>query len=317
MAEPGPEDAVLGVEAVGICGTDLHIFDGSYATRLPLVQGHEVSGLVERLPASYDGPLAVGDRVAVEPVTSCGTCVACRRGRRNTCCAMDAVGVHRPGGLQQRLVVPVRNLHPAHDLPPDVTALCETLSIGLRAVTRPAVTAADSVVVLGAGPVGLAAVIAARDVGAEVMVADLHPARLALARDLGAAHGVQGVDDLQERVEEWTAGDGASVVVEATGAARVAEQAFEVVAMAGRISMVGVSEQRMSLPVKAIQAKELDVLGSRATLDFPGAVALAARHRDDVRRLVSHRFPLAEARAAVELALHHPQGVVKALIEVC
>lgn len=313
---PGPDDALLRVEMVGICGTDLHIYDGTYATKLPLVQGHEISGIIEQLPMTYGGPLAVGDRVAVEPVTSCGRCVACRRNRRNTCRAMDAVGVHRAGGFQQRVAVPVQNIHDASGLPPEVAALCETLSVSLRAITRPAVTAEDAVLVLGAGPIGLAAVIAARDVGAEVMVVDLHPARLELARELGAAHGVQGLDQLDASVEDWTSGDGATVVIEATGAAAVAEKAFDVVATAGRISMVGVSEQRMSLPVKAIQAKELDIYGSRATLDFAGAVALAGRHQDAVRSLVSHRFPLDEAGAALEFAHDNPQDVVKTLIEV-
>ncbi len=314
--DPGPSDAVLRVETVGICGTDLHIYDGSYPTALPLVQGHEVSGIVEHLPDAYDGPVALGDRVAVEPVTACGTCVACRRGRRNTCRSMDAVGVHRPGGFQERVVVPVANVHPAGDLAPEVAALCETLSVSLRAATRPSVTADDTVLVLGAGPIGLAAVIAARDVGAEVMVVDLHEARLELARELGAAETVRGLEDLLTRVDDWTSGDGAAVVIEATGAAAVAERAFEAVATAGRISMVGVSEQRMSLPVKVIQAKELDVYGSRATLDFASAVALAGRHADDVRRLISHRFPLAETQTALEFAHEHPQDVVKALIEV-
>lgn len=314
--EPGLDDALLRIEMVGVCGTDLHIYDGSYATRLPLVQGHEISGIVEHLPAGYGGPLSVGARVSVEPVISCGACVACRRGRRNTCRAMDAVGVHRPGGFQERVAVPVQNIHDASALPPEVAALCETLSISLRAVTRASVGAEDTVLVLGAGPIGLAAVIAARDVGAEVMVVDLHPARLDLARELGAAHTVQGLDTLEAQVEEWTSGDGAAVVIEASGAAAVAEKAFEVVATAGRISMVGVSEQRMSLPVKAIQTKELDVYGSRATLDFAGAVALGGRHQDAVRRLVSHHFPLHEAGAALDFAHDHPQDVVKTLIEV-
>lgn len=313
---PKEDEALLRVETVGVCGTDLHIFDGSYPTRLPLVQGHEISAIVEHLPTSYAGPLATGDRVAVEPVTSCGTCIACRRGRRNTCRAMDAVGVHRAGGFQERLAVPVANVHPATDMPAEVVALCETLSVGLRAVTRPQVTADDSVLVLGAGPVGLAAIIAAADLGARVMVVDLHQSRLDLAGELGATEQVRGLDDLDASVAEWTDGDGADVVIEATGAAPVAERAFEVVATAGRVSMVGVSDQQMKLTVKTIQAKELDVYGSRATLDFGSAVALAGRHQDDVRRLVSHRFPLAEAGRALEFAHDHPQDVVKTLIEV-
>ncbi|MEU3273082.1 alcohol dehydrogenase catalytic domain-containing protein [Saccharomonospora sp. NPDC006951] len=315
-AAPRPGEALLAVERVGICGTDLHIWDGSYATGLPLVQGHEISATVAALPGEYDGPLAIGDRVAVEPVVSCGTCYPCRIGRRNTCRSMDAVGVHRPGGFQEKVWVPVGNCHPARELGADVAALAETLSVSLRAVTRPGVRAGERVLILGAGPIGLGAVIAARDAGADVMVTDLHQARLDLARALGAAETVRGTEELPERVAAWTSGDGVPVVIEATGVAAVAERAFEVVATAGRISLVGVSEQTAHLGMRAFTAKELDVYGSRSTLDFPAAIALAGRHHDDVRRLISHEFGLTEVGDALAFAHDCPQSVVKTVIAV-
>lgn len=313
---PGPGEAVLDVERVGICGTDLHIWDGSYATALPVVQGHEISGVVAALPGSYTGPLAVGDRVAVEPVVACGACYPCRIGRRNTCRSMDAVGVHRPGGFQERVALPVDNCHPATGLGADVAALAETLSVSLRAVTRPNVLPGEQVVVLGAGPVGLGVVIAARDIGARILVADLHESRLHLARALGAEETVRGVDELSGRVDAWTGGQGAPVVVEATGAAPVVERAFDVVATAGRISMVGVSEQAVRLNMRTFTAKELDVYGSRSTLDFPAALALAGRRQADVRRLISHTFGLDEVGEALAFAHDHPQSVVKAVVAV-
>lgn len=313
---PGPGEALLRVDAVGVCGTDLHIFDGSYPTELPLVQGHEISAVVDTLPAGYRGRLSVGTRVAVEPVVSCGSCYPCRHGRHNTCRAMQAVGVHRPGGLQQYLTVPVENCHPADDLAPEIVALCETLSVSHRAVARPRVESTDTVVVLGAGPIGLGAVIAARDLGADVMAVDLQPSRLRLAGELGAAELVRNLDELPDRVHDWTGGDGAAVVVEATGSAVVAETAFEVVATAGRISLVGVSEQSVSLNLRRFTAKELDVYGSRSTVDFPAAVALARRRQAELGTLVSHRFPLSRAEEALRFAHDHPHEVVKALIEV-
>lgn len=315
--EPEPDEVALCVEAVGICGTDLHIFDGSYATELPQVQGHEISAVVDRLPSGYHGALEVGARVAVEPVISCGTCFPCRRGRRNTCSRLVGIGVHRPGGFQQRLVVPAANCHLVPPgLSPEVTALCETMSVSLHAVTRASVTAADTVLVLGAGPIGLGAVVAARDAGASVMVMDQHDTRLGLASELGADEVVRGLDALEGRVARWTDGDGAAVVVEATGVAVVAEHAFELAATAGRISMVGVSEDVMRLSTRVFQRKELDVFGSRATLDFPAAVELARRHVDDLRRLVSHHYPLEDTQQALELAHDHPQQVMKVLVDV-
>jgi len=313
---PAPGEALLRVEKVGVCGTDLHVFDGSYPTPLPVVLGHEISAIVEELPADGETTLRVGDRVAVEPVTSCGTCIACRRGRRNACRAMVAVGLHRPGGLQQHLTAPLANCHPTGDLPAEVAALAETMSVSLRAVTRPRVDSDDHVVVLGAGPIGLGAVIAARDIGAEVMVLDLQESRRALARELGAAETVAHLAELPEQVQRWTDGEGATVVIEATGVPAVAEAAYDIAAPAGRISMVGVSERSMTISMRPITRKELDVYGSKATLDFPAAVALARRQRDAVAKLISHRFPLAEAEHALRFALEHPEQVVKALIEV-
>lgn len=315
-AVPGPGEALLRVEAVGICGTDLHIFDGQYPVELPLVQGHEISAVVETLPPGYEGPLTLGARVAVEPVVACGTCYACRHGRRNTCREMDAIGVRRPGGFQENLAVPVTNCHPAGDLPADITALSETLSVSLRSVLRAGVTSHDTVLVMGAGPIGLGAVIAARDAGADVMVVDLHDARLELAGELGAAQLVRGLTELPARVERWTDGDGAAVVIEATGVPGVAAVAFDVVAIAGRIAMVGVSEQELRINQRLFTSKELDVYGSRATLDFPGAVALGARHPEAVRKLVSHRFGLSEVGDALAFAHDNPRAVVKTLVEV-
>ncbi|MFD6794208.1 MULTISPECIES: alcohol dehydrogenase catalytic domain-containing protein [Prauserella salsuginis group] len=312
----GPDEALLEVDRVGICGTDLHIWDGSYATTLPVVQGHEISGTVAALPDAYAGMLSVGDRVAVEPVVACGSCYPCRIGRRNTCRSMDAVGVHRPGGFQERVAVPVGNCHAATGLDADVAALAETLSVSLRAVTRPDVRSGEQVVVLGAGPIGLGVVVAARDAGARILIADLHESRLDLARALGAEETVRGVDELPERVDAWTDGEGAPVVVEATGAAPVVERAFDVVATAGRISLVGVSEQAVGLNMRTFTAKELDVYGSRSTLDFPGAVALAERRQADVRSLISHTFGLDEVGDALAFAHDNPQSVVKAVIAI-
>jgi L-gulonate 5-dehydrogenase len=312
---PAPDEAVLRVEAVGICGTDLHIFDGSYPVTFPLVQGHEIAGVVESLPDGHTA-LAVGDRVAVEPATSCGTCHACRHGAPNACARMSAVGVHRPGGLQGLVSVPVAYCHPTGGLAPEVVALCEPMSVSLHAVTRAGIAAGERVVVLGCGPIGLGAVIAAVDRGAEVLAVDLQPARLALAGELGATATVRGLDELPERVREWTSGDGATAVVEATGVPAVVEAAVEVVATAGRIAMVGVSEARASLPIREFTRKELTVVGSRATRDFPAAVALVARRAALVSRLVTHEFPLVDTLEAVRFAAASQDRTIKTLVRV-
>jgi L-gulonate 5-dehydrogenase len=313
---PGPDEAVLRVEATGICGTDLHIFDGSYPVTFPLVQGHEIAGVVESLPAGHTGVLAVGDRVAVEPATACGTCHACRHGAPNACAHMSAVGVHRPGGLQQLVTVPVAYCHPTGALAPEIAALCEPMSVSLHAVTRAGIAEDERVVVLGCGPIGLGAVIAAADRGARVLAVDLQPARLALAHELGATATVRGLDELPERARRWTRGDGASAVVEATGVPAVVEAAVEVVATAGRIAMVGVSEAHASLPIREFTRKELTVVGSRATRDFPAAVALVARRAAEVSRLVTHEFPLTGSLEAIRFSAANQDRTIKTLVRV-
>ncbi|GLX11129.1 alcohol dehydrogenase catalytic domain-containing protein [Microbispora sp. NBRC 16548] len=315
-AELSDGEVRLRVECVGICGTDLHIFDGSYPVDYPVIQGHEISARVIEVSPAAAARLAVGDRVAIEPVTSCGQCRACRHGLRNTCQRMIAVGVHRPGGFQEELVVPAGQCHPAGSLSPTATALAETLSVSLRAVTRPSVTERDRVVILGAGPIGLGAVLAATDRGARVLVVDQHEARLDLAAELGAEETVSGLARLPQRVLDWTDGDGADVVIEATGSPAVAPSAFDVVATGGRISIVGVSEQELRVSMRLFTSKELDVFGSRATLDFPGAVALSRRYEAKVSSLVSHRFALPDVRKALRYALDEPQSVIKTVIDV-
>lgn len=263
----GPGEALLRVELAGVCGTDLHLFDGSLPADLPLVQGHEMSAVVDELPDGYAGALRPGDRVAVEPVIACGTCYPCRIGRTNTCRRMRAVGVHRPGGFQETVWVPADRCHATGPLSAEAAALCETVSVSHRAVERTAVGPGERVLVLGAGPIGLGALLAAVEAGAEVMVLDQHDARLELATELGAAAVVRGLDRLAAAVDDWTDGDGAAVVVEATGAPAVAAAGFEVVAVAGRIAMVGVSERPVTVNQRLFTSKELDVVGSRSTLD--------------------------------------------------
>src|SRR5438067_8593231 len=195
VAEPAPgaDEALVRVEAVGICGSDLHFYlgDHPYAT-FPQTQGHELSGIVQAFGGPYDGPLAVGDRVAVEPLRPCGACYPCRH-RRPTCCTRPAVlGSHVPGGLRELMPVRTQALYPARGLDPELTAMVEPVSIGLQAVVRGQVSAEDLVVVYGAGPIGQAVLLASVDRGARVLVVDRIPARLDLASALGAGLVVDG-----------------------------------------------------------------------------------------------------------------------------
>lgn len=316
---PDAGQAVVSVEAVGLCGSDFHLFHGTHPyARFPQTQGHEFVGVVEEFGPGYDGPVSVGQRVAVEPLIPCGQCFACRRGRYNCCVDLKVMGAHVAGALAEKVAVRASALYPVGDMPARVAVLAEPMSIGLQCVVRAEVTAGDTVVVIGAGPIGQAVVLSAVDRGARVLVADRIGTRLGMATRLGAERVVNtGAEDLDVSVSEFTRGDGAAVVVEATGVPALLRGAFELVAHSGTIVVVGISDQEVSIPVIEFSRKEVDVLGSRNNCGiFADAVDLVRRHQDRVAVLVTHTFPLAEVPAAIEYAMNNPQDVEKLVITV-
>lgn len=320
VAEPVPEadEALVRIEAVGLCGSDLHFYEGDnpYA-RFPQTQGHELAGTIVSFGGPYDGPLRVGDRVAIEPLRPCGVCYPCRRGRPNACANLEVLGVHVSGGLSERYAVKTANLYQANDLDRELAALVEPVSIGLHAVAvRGHVQRGEQVVVLGAGPIGQAILLAAVDRGARVLAVDRIASRLALARALGAEVVVDTTgEQLEEAVIAWTGGDGAAVVFDATGVPSVIRAAVDVVASTGRIVIVGISTREVSLPVIAFTRKELTVLGSRNNVGvFGEAVDLVRRNQEKARALITHRFSLDQAPEAIEFALTHPSDVEKVMV---
>jgi L-gulonate 5-dehydrogenase len=318
--EPADDEAVIGVEAVGICGSDIHLFTGDHPyARFPIVQGHEFAGRVLSLPSTYSGPITVGQRVAVEPLLMCGSCLPCRRGRGNCCLRMRTYGAHINGALSERLAVKAALLYDAGDLTAELAALAEPMSIGLQAVARAAVAADDTVLVFGAGPIGLAILLAAADLGARVMVVDRLEDRLTIATQLGAdatavASTAAALDD---SVLEWARGDWPTVVFEATGVPSVLEDAIRIVASSGTVAVVGLSRDSVSIPMVEFTRKELTVVGSRNNMGrFAQAVDLVGRRRDVVERLISHRFPLERGVEAFDLALASPPATEKVMIQV-
>lgn len=313
----GARQVRVAVEAVGLCGSDYHLFAGTHPyARFPQIQGHEIAGRVDTLGPGYDGQLSVGDSVAVEPFLSCGTCFACRRGRTNCCERLEVMGAHIPGALTEFVVVSPERLHPVGDLTPDLGALVEPMSIAVQAVERSETGAGDRIVVLGAGPIGLGVALACSDRGAHVLVVDRLLSRLAAARRFGAqATANASIEDVGTRVAAWTHGEGAAVVVDATGAPALIRMAVDLVAPSGVVVIVGISGEDVAIPVIAFTRKELTVHGSRNNNGlFPASIDLVRRHSQTVGSLISHRFPLSEAPDALRFAADHPDQVEKALI---
>lgn len=315
----GPSEALVRVETVGLCGSDYHLYDGTHPyARFPQTQGHEFVGRIETLPATYDGPLRAGDRVAVEPLIPCGACFACRRGRYNCCVDLRVMGAHVPGGLAELVSVMPAQLYPVGDLAPSIAVLIEPVSIGMQCVVRADVRTGDNVVVVGAGPIGLAVALAAQDRGANVLVVDRVASRLTLALRMGATRTVDtSVEKLDLAVDRFTGGEGAAVVVEATGVPALVRQAIDLTAHSGTVVIVGISVDEVGIPVSEFSRKELSVLGSRNNAGlFPAAADLVARHAERVSALVTHTFSLTEVPAAIEFARHHPEHVEKVVVEV-
>ncbi len=322
---PRPGEALVQVEVVGICGSDLHFYEGENPySNYPQTQGHEFSGRVVALGTPggggqpSGGAVRVGQRVAVEPLVPCGECYPCQRGRPNCCTRLKVLGIHIPGAFAEYVVVPVETLYPADDLDPELTSLVEPISIGMQVVTRGTVTGEDTVAVFGAGMIGQAVLACAADRGARVLVVDKVASRLELAGRLGAERVVDAAqDDPAAVIAEWTGGDGAAVVVDATGAPAVIRSAVDVVAYSGRIVVVGISLQEVSLPISMFTRKELTILGSRNNAGvFGQAVDLVRRRGEGLRVLITQRYPLARAPEAIEFALHNPAVAEKVLLSV-
>lgn len=311
--------------AGGVCGSDMHYFrharTGDFVVTSPLVLGHEVAGEIVEINGGAPG-LAVGDHVAVNPSRWCGTCARCREGRPNLCENIYFMGSasktpHMQGGFASLFdATPAQCVKVPADLPFAAAALAEPLAVCLHAVARAGDVAGKSVVIFGAGPIGLLTLLAARRAGAAtVAMVDMAAAPLAFATRLGADHAVdlsQGEKALDALARE-TAFD---VAIEASGTAAGLASAIKAVRRGATVVQLGnLPGGRIEVPANAIMAKELDLKGTfRFDAEFAEAVALIVAGAVDVMAIVTAERPLAEAPAAFRLALDRSQSVKVVLI---
>jgi len=302
----------------GICGSDLAAYQGvSPLVVYPRVIGHEMVGEVVQCGSGDDSLL--GARVVIEPLLPCGSCIACRKGRYNTCVHLQVMGVHVDGGFQDYFAVPTLNLYRVpEEMDPDTAVLVEPLTIACQAVFRAGVSAADQVIIFGAGTIGLLALqVVTSYLGAAALVVDVLPERLRLAEKLGAAAtinvagwtGPGTAPVLLEAVKEWTKGDLATVAIEATGHPASTAAAIDCLGHAGRLSLVGWNKGPITVDTVQLMRKELDVFGSRNSCRmFPRAISILAGGHIATRTMITHRFPLRRAAEALEL-MHSQPGV--------
>lgn len=326
VSDPGPARAgnvILRPEAVGICGSDFHLYSGDVGALsgvrdfYPRIQGHEVSAVVTD-PGDAK-TVTGGDRVAIWPLLPCGGCFPCRVGRPNVCVRFRLIGVHADGGLAERLEVPASLVFGVGDLDPDCTAFAEPASIAVHALVRGGLQAGEQVVVFGAGPIGLATVLAAAHGGARVLSVDPVTARRDLAKRLGAEHAAWlPATELIEEVRDWTGGEGPPLVVETSGEPAVLPQAIEMVSAAGRVVVVGMSSAAAPIRPGAFPEKEIEVIGSSCATaeDFRNAIRLVSANRASLAALFSHHFPLSRAAEAFEFAMKRPPDAIKIVVTV-
>jgi 2-desacetyl-2-hydroxyethyl bacteriochlorophyllide A dehydrogenase len=317
MPTRGECDVLLRVKRVGVCGTDLHIFTGDQPyLEYPRVMGHELSGIVEQAPA--DSALAPGDSVFVMPYLSCGHCVACRAGKTNCCVNIQVLGVHRDGAFTEYLCVPEPFVHKAEGVTLDQAAMVEFLSIGAHAVRRAQVRAGQRVLVVGNGPIGIAALIFSRMRGADVVALDTRAERVEFCTtQLGAHAGVViGADD-EAQLSQLTGGEFFDVVFDATGNARAMERGFRFVAHAGTYVFISVVRDNISFSDPEFHKRETTLLGSRnATMeDFETVLQAMRRGQIPDAALNTHRLALARVPAEFAQLLDPAQRVIKAIVE--
>lgn len=313
--EPQPGEVLVRVKAAGLCAGDLYIYTGKNPyVSYPRIGCHEISGVVEAYGPGSSGP-PIGTRVVVDPFIGCGRCYPCRVGKRNCCANLAIVGVHREGGFADFVTAPAGNLNVVPDGLTDFeAAFAEPVAIGVQGCRRGMVTLEDTVLVLGAGPIGLAIVEVARAHGAKVYATDLSAERLTTAADLGAIP-VAGGAGLVERAMELTKGEGMPVVMEATGAAPAMEQTIDLVAAGGRIVILGLVKkgQGVTFPGLDFTRKEVTILGSRASVDcFPEALELLASGKIHYPKIASS-FALGEAPGVFQKLADNPMALHKAV----
>jgi len=312
-----PQAAVVRVRAVCICGSDAECFAGTHPLpNYPRLPGHEFSGEVASVGADWQGA-PVGTRVAVDPALACERCYACRRGRHNCCAEVSIAGVHRPGAMAEYVLCRASQLHPIPDsMSYETAAVVETLSIGAQAVRRAEVQPDDRVVVLGAGPIGLCCVLMSRHSQGRVLVSEPLPWRRRLAADFGAEVCVDPhSESLADAVAEFTAGEGANVVIDATGETSAAQSALALVGSAGRVVVLSLSEKPMQVQPWQLVRQELTILGSRLTLsDFGGLIALALSRTAVFEKMITQRYPMEEAEQAFRAVRDRAEGLVKVAI---
>jgi L-iditol 2-dehydrogenase len=305
---PGLGEVLVRVQAAGICGTDRHLFKGEFPCTPPVTLGHEFAG---EIIATGDGvALPLGTRITCDPNIACGTCDQCLRGRVNLCARNVAIGIHRDGGFAELAVIPAHRSIPVPDLRPHHAAFAEPLACTLHGVDLGAPVPGERVIVLGGGVIGLLAVQLARNAGAEVTLVTRHPAKRALALEIGATHTAATEAEVRAVLPQ-----GADLVLECAGVTETVEMAPRLTRSGGRVVILGVMPQGEKVRIEPFDLlfREIQLLHSFINpFTQARAAAMLSEGRVNVAPLISRIIQLSEAPQAI--ANPAGPGEVKVLV---
>ena len=318
---PGPGQALVRTHRMGVCGTDVSCYLGKFPFfAFPRIPGHELG--VEVLAVGSDVQnVRPGDACSVEPYMHCGTCYACRKGASNCCANLKVIGVMSDGGLCERFLIRADKLHVSSKLTMDQLALVETLAIGCHASQRSQTGAQDSVLIIGAGPIGIATLEFIKLTGAAITVMDMNRSRLDFVqRNYGIEHCIEVTPEVSgfEIAKAMTQGDMYSVVIDATGNRFSMAGALQFVAPTGRLVYVGITQDEISFKHPALHRPEVTLLASRNALpsDFPYIIGLIEAGTIKTDPWITHRTNLDHVVEEFDSFTRPENGVLKAIIEV-
>ena len=318
--QPGPDEALVRVRRVGICGTDLHAFAGhqnffSY----PRVLGHELAVEVVAIgPTEQRADITVGDTCCVIPYLHCGHCIACRRGKTNCCVNMQVLGVHRDGGMREWIIVPVDKLVKAEAIPLEHLALVEMLCVGAHAVKRAQPAAGETALVIGAGPIGLAVCQFALLSGVNVVVLDISDKRLEFCRRHFAVEAViDGNNNPLTQLQTVLKGELPTAVFDATGSSKSMNQAFGYVAHGGRLTFVGHFPGDVTFHDPDFHQREMTLLASRNATreDFAWSIQMLQQGQINLTPWISQQVSPEEIITAFPTWLDPATGLIKTMLE--
>lgn len=314
-AAPGAGEVLLRVRQVGYCGSDLTSFRGlNPMVSYPRIPGHEIGATIEELGADVPEQWAVDQKVLVSPYTSCGKCTACNAGRFNTCKSNQTMGVQRDGAMTEYVVVPHEKLFTSDKLSLEEMALVEPLTVGFHAVARGEVSSEDSVVVFGCGAIGLGVIAGAAARNAKVIAVDIDDEKLALAKRCGATDVVNSMSqNLHERLQEMTNGEGPNVMIEAVGLPATFKACVEEVCFGGRVVYVGYAKTPVDYETKYFVMKELDIRGSRNAMpeDFDAVISHLESGVFPTDAVITKTVSLEEASASLAGWSDNPGEITK------